>query len=231
MSPRNRTPKSCKFLTHRSLLITGKSPLPRSPSYSGDYSPSYLEGYPADYPEGYSGSNSASYADSYSEDYLEGYPPRYSESYPGSYRESYPEGCYRSCPENCSGDNPESNSGSNWESYSEGYPESNRADCGEHYPDSYPESFDSEQVAEPAPAQGPERAPDWQLPEHHHRVPERRGDNGTGLNGQGLARRGNRALSPTAVHRPSPPPSPRRHGPPSPCQATLNSPSAQPATW
>jgi hypothetical protein len=194
MLPRTQTQKSANFSILNSLFTLFESPLPRSPSYSGDYSPSYREGYPADYPEGYSGSNSASYPDSCSEDYPEGYPPRYSESYPGSYGESCPEGCSRSCPENCSGDNPESNSGSNRVSYSE------------DYPDSYPESFDPRPVTEPAQVQRPDRPADRQLSKHHYRIPERNGDNATGHRRPRTYHTRHRQRSPTVACRPSSPP-------------------------
>ena len=80
MSPRNQAPKSCKSSAHRSLLITGESPLSHSPgclvkcwasspaSNGAGYSPSYpvrnpesdSSGYPANYGAGYSSENQAS---------------------------------------------------------------------------------------------------------------------------------------------------------------------------
>jgi len=160
---------------------------------------------------------------------LDGYPASYGAGYPPENPAGSGEDCLDSnsashsadCPDNRPGRNPESNR------------ESNGADCSDSYsvdspPDysrSYPESFDPGPVNEPTQVQGPNRKPDWQLPRTHHRVHERRGDNGTGLSAQGSTCRRNRASPRAAEHRPSPPPPPRRHGLHSPRPKELIPPS------
>ena len=184
MSPRNRTTKSCKFLTHRSLLIAGESPLSHPPSYSvrswanhpasnrASPSPSYLVRNPVNCLDGNPVSDRA------------GNSPENPASYGESYSDSNSAGYSADCPDNRSERNPESNR------------ESDKADCSESYsvdspPDysrSYPESFDPRPVTEPAQVQGPDRKPDWQLPKHHRRVPERSGDNRVELDSLGSTR-------------------------------------------
>jgi hypothetical protein len=204
MLPRNRTPKSCKFITHRSLLIAGESPLSRSPSYSAkswvNHPASNRTGYSLSYPV----RNSVSYLDGYGAGDRASYSPENSASYWESCRDSNSAGRSASRPDNRWERNPESNRERNGADYSESYSADSSPDCLA----SYPESFDPRLATRPAQVQGPDRGPDWQLPQRHHRVSERGGNHGTGLSGQGSTRRRNRALPRAVVHRPGPSPTP-----------------------
>jgi hypothetical protein len=129
MLPRNRTPKPCKFLTHRSLLIVGESPLPHPPSYLADCSASYPESNSADYSAGYPVENPESYPDCNSVSYSASYPKGNSPSYSGDCGDGCPAGCSADCPENRSRDSPEGNLPSNWEYNPEDYSDSYWVNC------------------------------------------------------------------------------------------------------
>ncbi len=172
MLPRNRTPQSCKFLTHRSLLIAGESTLSHSPSYSVRNWVSHPAANRAGHSLSYPVRNPANCLDGNPASYRAGYSPENPTSYWESYRDSNSAGYSADCPDN----RPERNPESNRADYSESYPADSLPGCSE----SYPEGFDPRPATEPAQVQESDRRTDRQLPQHHRRVPERGGDNATG---------------------------------------------------
>ena len=128
MSPRSRTQKSCKFLTHRSLLITRESPLPRPPGCLGGCSASCPESSSEDYPTGYPERNPKSYRDVCSVSYSESYLERNSPNCSANCRVRCSAGCSANCPENrsagSSGSNLPGNSRESWRNCSESCRES-----------------------------------------------------------------------------------------------------------
>ena len=202
------TPKSCKFITHRSLLITDESPLPRLPGCLGSCSASYPEGSLADYSAGYPVENPDSYPD--------GNSVSYSADCPEGNSASYPENSGEGSSPDSSADSSENRSGSN--------PESSREGNGANYSESYPKSSDARPVTEPAQVQAPDARPDWQLPEYRHRVPERGRDYRCGFNRARPNDTNHPERSQAAIHRPRPPSPPRRTGLHPPRQANLKPP-------
>jgi hypothetical protein len=191
MLPSNQTPKCPNFVITNWLLVILLSPLPHSPSYSVRSWVSYPASNRANHSPSYSVRNPVSYLDGYLASYGAGYPPEN----PASYWENCGEGSSPDCSadgsENRSGSNPESNRESNGANCSESYSVDSLPGCLE----SYPENSDPRPVTEPAQVRRPDRPADWQLPKHHHRVPESRRDNGAQFSGQGSTCRGNHAAT------------------------------------
>ena len=133
MFPRSQALNSSKFLTPRSLLLTGESPLPHSPSYLVKYRVNHPAGNRADYSPRYPVRNP--------ESYLGGYPASYWADYLPENLVSYPEGCPDSnsadysadCPDNRLVRNPESNRADNPPDYSADNSVGSLPDYSENY--------------------------------------------------------------------------------------------------
>jgi hypothetical protein len=142
MSPRDRPTKSPKFLTHRSLLIAGESPLSHSPGYLVKCRVNRLESNPAGYSPRYPVRNPESYWDNYPASYWAGHLPESPLSNREDCLDSNSAGSSDDCPDNRLERNPESNLPSNGAGNSPDNSESNSVDSLPDCSASYPESFD-----------------------------------------------------------------------------------------
>jgi hypothetical protein len=126
MSPSDPDPKSGKFITHRSLLIIGQSPLSRPPGHSVGHSGSSRVSNSGDCPAGHPERNLESCMDCYPISYGTSSPARNSANYSMGCGDRCSPGGSADCPENCGEGNPESRLPSNGAngllSYSEGNP-------------------------------------------------------------------------------------------------------------
>ena len=122
MSHRDQSRQSCKFITHRSLLVADVSPLSHLHGYSGSYSARCPEGSSEDCPAGYPERNLESYPDCYSVNCRASYLEGNSESYPESSGDRCCAGSPADSPDNRSVCSPESNLPSCWENNPESNP-------------------------------------------------------------------------------------------------------------